>query len=268
MCRSIGERRARSSRRSRPCSATRCIGRRGERDAIRWRSPALTRRGLPRSAGLRSRRRADAASHRAALAGRHRRAARSTPSDAVIALGPWAPDLLDPLGIKLPLAFKRGYHRHFRARGNAGLSAADRRYRIRLLPHADGAGHPPDHRRRIRRRAMRRRRRCSSSGCCRRRASCFRWASRSRRSRGWARGRVLPIHGRSSGARRGQRGPMARLRSCPLGTDARAGHRPTGRRDDHGRHAVLRSGAIRRGAVHAVTSFRAPRLRRARNLPC
>jgi len=41
---------------------------------------------------------------------------------AVVALGPWAPDLLDPLGLKLPLAVKRGYHRHFRARGNAGLN--------------------------------------------------------------------------------------------------------------------------------------------------
>ena len=41
---------------------------------------------------------------------------------AVIALGPWAPDLLKPLGIDLPLAVKRGYHRHFRPRGNAGLT--------------------------------------------------------------------------------------------------------------------------------------------------
>jgi D-amino-acid dehydrogenase len=41
---------------------------------------------------------------------------------AVVALGPWAPDLLVPLGIKLPLAVKRGYHRHFRARGNASLA--------------------------------------------------------------------------------------------------------------------------------------------------
>jgi D-amino-acid dehydrogenase len=39
----------------------------------------------------------------------------------VVALGPWAPDLLAPLGIKLPMAVKRGYHRHFRARGNASL---------------------------------------------------------------------------------------------------------------------------------------------------
>jgi D-amino-acid dehydrogenase len=43
-------------------------------------------------------------------------------SDAVIALGPWTPDILDPLGIKLPLAVKRGYHRHFRAHGKAALS--------------------------------------------------------------------------------------------------------------------------------------------------
>jgi D-amino-acid dehydrogenase len=42
-------------------------------------------------------------------------------ADAVIALGPWAPDVLAPLGIALPLAYKRGYHRHYRARGNAGL---------------------------------------------------------------------------------------------------------------------------------------------------
>ncbi len=41
---------------------------------------------------------------------------------AVVALGPWAPDLLEPLGINLPLAVKRGYHRHFRPRGNAGLT--------------------------------------------------------------------------------------------------------------------------------------------------
>jgi D-amino-acid dehydrogenase len=42
--------------------------------------------------------------------------------EVVIALGPWAPDLLKPLGIDLPLAVKRGYHRHFRPRGNAGLT--------------------------------------------------------------------------------------------------------------------------------------------------
>jgi D-amino-acid dehydrogenase len=42
--------------------------------------------------------------------------------DVVVALGPWAPDLLDPLGVRLPLAVKRGYHHHFRPQGNAALS--------------------------------------------------------------------------------------------------------------------------------------------------
>jgi D-amino-acid dehydrogenase len=42
--------------------------------------------------------------------------------EVVVALGPWAPDLLEPLGIRLPLAVKRGYHRHFKASGNAALS--------------------------------------------------------------------------------------------------------------------------------------------------
>ena len=42
--------------------------------------------------------------------------------EVVVALGPWARDLLDPLGLKLPLAVKRGYHRHFKAQGDAALS--------------------------------------------------------------------------------------------------------------------------------------------------
>lgn len=33
--------------------------------------------------------------------------------DAVIALGPWSCGLLRPLGYRIPLAVKRGYHRHF-----------------------------------------------------------------------------------------------------------------------------------------------------------
>lgn len=31
----------------------------------------------------------------------------------VVALGPWSNDLLKPLGAQLPMAFERGYHRHF-----------------------------------------------------------------------------------------------------------------------------------------------------------
>ncbi len=43
-------------------------------------------------------------------------------AEVIVALGPWARDLLDPIGVKLPMAIKRGYHRHFRAQGNAGLT--------------------------------------------------------------------------------------------------------------------------------------------------
>jgi D-lysine oxidase len=42
--------------------------------------------------------------------------------EVVVALGPWADELLKPLGVKLPLMVKRGYHRHFQVKGNAGLS--------------------------------------------------------------------------------------------------------------------------------------------------
>ena len=42
--------------------------------------------------------------------------------DVVVALGPWSPDLMAPLGIRLPMAVKRGYHLHFRPQGNASLA--------------------------------------------------------------------------------------------------------------------------------------------------
>ena len=43
-------------------------------------------------------------------------------TEAVLALGPWTPDVLDPLGVRLPLAVKRGYHQHFQVRGKAALT--------------------------------------------------------------------------------------------------------------------------------------------------
>jgi D-amino-acid dehydrogenase len=42
--------------------------------------------------------------------------------DAVVALGPWSGDVVASLGYRLPLAVKRGYHRHFRPIGKAMLS--------------------------------------------------------------------------------------------------------------------------------------------------
>lgn len=45
-----------------------------------------------------------------------------TAPNAVVALGPWSGDVLAPLGLRLPLAPKRGYHMHFGATGNAVLT--------------------------------------------------------------------------------------------------------------------------------------------------
>ena len=40
---------------------------------------------------------------------------------AVVSLGPWAPDVLEPMGIHLPLGIKRGYHRQFRLAGTVEM---------------------------------------------------------------------------------------------------------------------------------------------------
>lgn len=44
-------------------------------------------------------------------------------ADAVVlALGPWSDDVFRPLGYRIPLAVKRGYHMHYRPSGNAVLN--------------------------------------------------------------------------------------------------------------------------------------------------
>ncbi|QDZ12270.1 NAD(P)/FAD-dependent oxidoreductase [Devosia ginsengisoli] len=48
--------------------------------------------------------------------------ARHSGKQAVIALGPWAPDVLDKLGYRLPLFVKRGYHMHYDAEHGAKLN--------------------------------------------------------------------------------------------------------------------------------------------------
>jgi D-lysine oxidase len=61
-------------------------------------------------------------------------------AQVVVALGPWAPDLLEPMGLKLPMAFKRGYHRHFHAQGNATLArpVVDVAYGYLITPMEQG----------------------------------------------------------------------------------------------------------------------------------
>ena len=60
--------------------------------------------------------------------------------EVVVALGPWAPDVLEPLGIKVPLGIKRGYHRHYDPIGNAALSrpVIDAEYGYALAPMEQG----------------------------------------------------------------------------------------------------------------------------------
>ncbi|MGJ5208598.1 NAD(P)/FAD-dependent oxidoreductase [Bradyrhizobium sp. HKCCYLR20261] len=41
--------------------------------------------------------------------------------NVVVALGPWSPDLLRPLGYKVPMAFERGYHQEFTPNPNRTL---------------------------------------------------------------------------------------------------------------------------------------------------
>ena len=49
------------------------------------------------------------------------REGRASARDVVVALGPWSNDLLRPLGYRIPLAVKRGYHVHFRPQPGATL---------------------------------------------------------------------------------------------------------------------------------------------------
>lgn len=63
-----------------------------------------------------------------------------TAREAVVTLGPWSGDLLQRLGVRVPLGVKRGYHRHFRPRGNAVLNTLvfDEENRVVLAPTRHG----------------------------------------------------------------------------------------------------------------------------------
>jgi D-amino-acid dehydrogenase len=63
--------------------------------------------------------------------------------EVVVALGPWSSDVLRPLGIRLPMAVKRGYHQHFHLAADvsgAGLSRTvlDADYGYVLAPMEQG----------------------------------------------------------------------------------------------------------------------------------
>lgn len=60
--------------------------------------------------------------------------------EVVVALGPWADDITRPLGLKIPLGWKRGYHMHYAVEGNATLNRPliDAEYGYLLTPAAKG----------------------------------------------------------------------------------------------------------------------------------
>ncbi|MFS8048961.1 NAD(P)/FAD-dependent oxidoreductase [Rhizobium sp. BR 314] len=45
--------------------------------------------------------------------------------NAVVALGPWSPALLKTFGYRIPMVFKRGYHRHFAGKDGPRISTLD-----------------------------------------------------------------------------------------------------------------------------------------------
>jgi D-amino-acid dehydrogenase len=57
---------------------------------------------------------------------------------AVVALGPWSPDLLRPLGYRFSMVRKRGYHRHFKSGGTLDLPLQDPAFGYVLAPMSQG----------------------------------------------------------------------------------------------------------------------------------
>lgn len=59
---------------------------------------------------------------------------------AVVALGPWSDDITRPLGLRIPLGWKRGYHMHYATEGNATLirPVIDAEYGFCITPMMKG----------------------------------------------------------------------------------------------------------------------------------
>jgi D-amino-acid dehydrogenase len=57
---------------------------------------------------------------------------------AVVALGPWSPDLLQKFGYRFPMVRKRGYHRHFSGGGKLNLPLHDPEMGYAMAPMAKG----------------------------------------------------------------------------------------------------------------------------------
>lgn len=57
---------------------------------------------------------------------------------AIVALGPWSPELLRPLGYRFPMVRKRGYHRHWRSAATLSAPLFDAAHGYVMAPMAQG----------------------------------------------------------------------------------------------------------------------------------
>src|SRR6266404_4491412 len=57
---------------------------------------------------------------------------------AIVALGPWSPDLLRKFGYRFPMVRKRGYHRHFSGGGTLTMPLQDPAFGYVMAPMAKG----------------------------------------------------------------------------------------------------------------------------------
>ncbi len=172
--------------------------------------------------------------------------------EAVVALGPWAGDLLKPMGIALPLAVKRGYHLHFRPRGNAGLTrpvvdaelgycVAPMEQGLRLTTGAEFADRdaPPTP--------------VQFDRLLPQARDLFPLGDKVE-AQPWLGSRPCFAELDAGDRPRARsRRVVARLWPCPLGTDAGPGDRPAHGRDDDRRDAVLRSDAVCGGTFYSLT---------------
>ena len=157
-------------------------------------------------------------------------AGRLAARDVVIALGPWSDELARALGLRLPFFVKRGYHMHYEAKGNAGLTRPvldlERGYLVtpmtrglRLTTGAEFARRDdppsPAHLDRLEPFAR----------------ELFPLGARKDAAPWLGRRPCLPGHAPVIGAVPGKARPLARLRPPPSRPDARPRHRPPAGRD-------------------------------------
>ena len=195
-------------------------------------------RALPRSAASRSKAMRARCIAPASAGGWRPTKAPLDAAEAMVALGPWARDLLDPHGAQAAARRQARLSPAFPRPGQCGADAAGARRQRRLCHHADGAGHPHDHRRRIRGA-----RRAADAGAIRphyAQGARIVSARRARRRQDLAR----PPPGLSGFAagdrpRAGQAWPVVGHWPCALGADAWAFDRASARRHDHRRRPFV-----------------------------